>query len=714
MATYAGTSGADYYSGTDDADVIGGEDGNDRLFGGLGADRILGGAGNDILTSGLALIDFFGAILPSRFDADLDQDRIDGGMGNDIIGGGYNDILLGGDGVDMLFLDLTAATQAVTLNFASQATGGSTRIGAGRIAGFELFGTILGTAFDDVMRLSGLGKGASLGDHVDGGDGNDIIDGRGLKSPRNEGTSGNDVIVGGSYRLTGGAGDDQIFGSDFADRLQGGDGNDRLVAGAGRDVLLGGAGNDLIDLRTKGYSGFKDVDGGDGDDVVQVLGSRSNYEVFVTADGSTVLYRDYGSHDEEFHLRGVETVRFGTRDFSMSELLKGKLVGTDGDDRIAPGLTDRYGRGPTAGNDTLYGLGGDDVLDGGRGADTYYGGQGADTFIIDNAGDRIMDAEEADSIVTSVSYLEGDTRQAAGRIELSGRADIDAFAPSAWIVRGNAGNNHLTGRGELEGGMGNDLLTGTYGTAIASYEHATRWVRVSLAVQGPQDTLGAGIDTFEQIRGLRGSAFNDLLIGGSGDDIIEGGAGDDRLRGGAGTDTLDYGHATAGVRVDLSRTGAAQDTGGAGADTIWDFEFLFGSAHNDVLIGNDNADGNYLRGRDGDDVLIGRGGFDTLEGGAGADLFVFDAVGTGDWIMDFGLGADRIDVSGIDADANVQGDQAFRIVDAFTGTAGELFINRATGSAEQFQFDVDGDGQSDLTLLFYAALPDDIAARVIL
>lgn len=82
--------------------------------------------------------------------------------------------------------------------------------------------------------------------------------------------------------------------------------------------------------------------------------------------------------------------------------------------------------------------------------------------------------------------------------------------------------------------------------------------------------------------------------------------------------------------------------------------------------------------------------------------------------MDFGLGEDRLDVSAIDADANLSGDQSFRIVDAFTGAAGELVIHQPLNAHGQIQADVDGDGQSDLTLLFYATIPDDIAARIIL
>ncbi|PSC06028.1 hypothetical protein SLNSH_06550 [Alsobacter soli] len=51
--------------------------------------------------------------------------------------------------------------------------------------------------------------------------------------------------------LSGGAGDDLIYGSGGADSLDGGAGNDTLVAGSGADTLVGGAGVDTAD-----YSAF--------------------------------------------------------------------------------------------------------------------------------------------------------------------------------------------------------------------------------------------------------------------------------------------------------------------------------------------------------------------------------------------------------------------------------------------------------------------------
>ena len=109
-----------------------------------------------------------------------------------------------------------------------------------------------------------------------------------------------------------------------------------------------------------------------------------------------------------------------------------------------------------------------------------------------------------------------------------------------------------------------------------------------------------------------GAPGDDTIDGGSGNDSIEGDQGDDSLLGGTGNDTIDGG--TDDDRID----------GGAGVDSI-----LGGS---------------------GDDVIAGGADKDTLSGGAGNDTFVI-ADGTGrDRILDFTLGEDRLDLSGLTSD----------------------------------------------------------------
>ena len=119
---------------------------------------------------------------------------------------------------------------------------------------------------------------------------------------------------------------------------------------------------------------------------------------------------------------------------------------------------------------------------------------------------------------------------------------------------------------------------------------ATSAVTVNLSIGAAQNTGGAGTDTLLNIENLTGSNFNDTLSGDGNNNTLDGGA---------GTDTVTYASAGAGVTVSLAISGA-QNTGGAGTDTLLNFENLTGSAFNDTLSGDGNNN--------------------TLDGGAGTDI----------------------------------------------------------------------------------------------
>lgn len=158
-----------------------------------------------------------------------------------------------------------------------------------------------------------------------------------------------------------------------------------------------------------------------------------------------------------------------------------------------------------------------------------------------------------------------------------------------------------------------------------------------------------GNDTADGLSGndiLHGGEGNDTLSGSAGDDVLDGGAGSDFLDGGSGTDTADYSSATSGVTVDLGNT-YAQNTGGAGTDTLDDIENITGSSHRDTLEGDNSANtisggaGNdTLRGRDGNDTLLGGAGHDTLKGDDGNDTL---SGGDGDDVLKGGYGNDSLD-----------------------------------------------------------------------
>jgi Ca2+-binding RTX toxin-like protein len=135
--------------------------------------------------------------------------------------------------------------------------------------------------------------------------------------------------------------------------------------------------------------------------------------------------------------------------------------------------------------------------------------------------------------------------------------------------------------------------------------------------------------------------------------------------------------------------------GGKGADTVT------GAAGNDVLGGNE--DGDVLSGGSGNDSLTGGQGSDTLVGGQDADHFVIafalhSTPGGFDVIRDFVHGADRIDLSQIDANGVVNRQAHF----TFIGSA--AFGTDATG---QLRYEYDG-----TTLMLYGSTDADAEAEL--
>ncbi|KJH77578.1 retention module-containing protein [Pseudomonas sp. ES3-33] len=188
---------------------------------------------------------------------------------------------------------------------------------------------------------------------------------------------------------------------------------------------------------------------------------------------------------------------------------------------------------------------------------------------------------------------------------------------------------------------------------------------------------------------LTAGTGNNELHGGAGNDLLFSGAGNDLLDGGAGIDTVSYAHATSGVTVDLGLL-TAQNTGGAGTDTLTGLENLTGSNFNDSLMGDNNSNiitgglGNdVLNGGGGDDFLIGGLGNNTLTGGAGADTFQWLKGNSGhDLVTDFTPGTDKLDLSQL-----LQGEN---------GTAASL--------DDYLHFKVVGSGASVLTSIDVSAM----------
>ncbi|MGA9581482.1 MAG: Ig-like domain-containing protein [Allosphingosinicella sp.] len=134
---------------------------------------------------------------------------------------------------------------------------------------------------------------------------------------------------------------------------------------------------------------------------------------------------------------------------------------------------------------------------------------------------------------------------------------------------------------------------------------------------------------------------------------------------------------------------------------------LIGGAGNDVLSGGA-----------GDDNITGGLRGDTLYGGAGNDIFRYNSVQESnsterDGIQDFNSG-DLIDLSRIDANTLLGGDQAFNFIGsaAFSNAAGELrFENISLGGPIWLvQGDTNGDGVSDFEVVLVISPADPITS----
>ncbi|WP_137153589.1 calcium-binding protein [Rhizobium sp. FKL33] len=324
-------------------------------------------------------------------------------------------------------------------------------------------------------------------------------------------------------------------------------------------------------------------------------------------------------------------------------------------------------------------------------------------------GDRDLDGDGTVSETENVDYIYSVLASQAQNF--IGSAGVDVYTGTAYddVIAGNDGADSLTGGDgddSIDGGAGADAMAGGLGddsyvvddssdvvtedadsgsdtttTTINHYQIAANVE--TLVLSGDVAVYGYGNDSANSIVG---SSIGNVIYGMAGADTLSGGAGADTLDGGDGKDTID-----GGVGDDTLSGGAAADTltGGNGKDT------LSGNAGNDVLTGGNGAD-----------VLTGGAGVDTLSGNAGADTFVFSLTDTSagrtnaDTIKDFnGKQGDIIDLSGIDANENQDGDQAFSFIgsDSFSKHAGEL-RTYTFGGERYVAGDNDGDGKADFTI----------------
>jgi Ca2+-binding RTX toxin-like protein len=690
------------------ANVLSGKEGNDRLIGGGGADTMKGGSGDDIYVvtdasatvvelgnegydkveanvtyvlaanveelalQGINAIDGSGNDDNNRIFGNVAVNTLTGGKGDDYLDGGKGgDTLIGGEGSDTYIVDDAGDTETelsdggydTVYASVSHTIGANVEVlvltGTGNIdgTGSNVANTIIGN--DGNNRLDGeLGA-----DILIGGIGDDtyLVDNL-SDTVIEEWESGIDTVMSSeSYTLGSNLENLTLLGAG-AINATGNALDNRIVGNAAANILLGDFGNDVLE----GGAGADTLDGGFGINTASY--KSSNAAVTLYASGITISSGGYwssgGSLRDPYWVPYVSYVVYGSGGDAEGDVLKliSNLEGSNF-------------------NDTLNGDDYENRLDGGLGADTLNGGAGNDTLVVDNQGDVVSGGLGVDTVEATISYT----------ITAADVENLSLFGKENLAGTGNALDNIITGNegaNTLDGGSGNDILIGSLGADTlkgnagidsASYVNAKEGLTANLA-DASKNTGEALGDSYDQIEGLVGSGFNDILTGNTGDNRLDGGAGADLLTGGTGNDTYVVDHTGDKIVENLNEGIDAIESAisyvmAGNAENIENLTLTgtFGS----FAIGNALA--NKLTGNDGDNRLDGGAGADTLVGGKGDDTYVVD--NAGDVITENASeGIDTVEVSltgGYTLSANVENLTLLGSADKGTGNASD---NALTGN----------------------------------
>jgi Ca2+-binding RTX toxin-like protein len=624
-ASLLGGDGNDVITSGSGVDTLRGGQGNDTLLGKGGGDVLHGDEGNDTLTGGDADDQMFG---------EAGDDRMIWNPGDD------SDLMEGGDGNDTAEVNGGNGAEIFTL------TANGTRVRFDRVdpAPFTLD---VGTTENIVVNMNG---------------GNDSFSATGNLA----------ALI--KVTVDGGTGNDTILGSNGDDVLRGGADNDFIDGNGGADIAQLGDGDDTF-LWDPG-DGSDTVDGGAGTDTLVFNGSAANEQFAIVANGDRArLTRDIGNIVMD--LDNIETIQlnaFGgadnvvvndlsgtdVREVNISLLLgattdgqpdKVTVRGTNGNDAqinvVADiqsvdvlGLAARVNVfGPEGANDSLVveGLGGNDTitatgnlasfvkltLDGGDGSDVILGGNGADILLGGNGNDFVDGNQGNDTAFLGEGddVFQWDPGDGSDTVEGQGGTDTLLFngANINEIIDISANGD----RARFTRNVAN-IVMDLNDVETIKFNAFGGEDLVTVNDLAPTDVKTVDINLAATIGGTTADGFADTVV----------------INGSGGNDTISLSLQNGKLVVDglasqvVIENFDANDTiriNGLAGDDVIDASGLgvlaaklnvIGGDGNDILIGSAGVD--TLDGGAGNDVLIGNAGADVLDGGPGENILIQD------------------------------------------------------------------------------------------
>ncbi|TXI67122.1 MAG: calcium-binding protein [Limnohabitans sp.] len=283
------------------------------------------------------------------------------------------------------------------------------------------------------------------------------------------------------------------------------------------------------------------------------------------------------------------------------------VYGTSFNDTLIGGFDDRF--------EGFRGEAGDDFIDGRSGWDRADYRNATTGITVNMAAGTVVSTSAGNDTLRSIEAIRGtfhdDFYDAWGF--MGGTTSTTANVASFW-----------TAQNEFSPEGGDDVIRGNGATRL-SYELAMTGVYVDLGVgqayglfdvadpvQARLAELTVGYDEFQGVSEVRGSAYNDRLVGGGEGrifnsvraELFRGGAGHDTIDGGAGIDWAQYDTSPNAIVVDMRLTqDQVIDDGWGFSDTLINVETVLGSMYDDQVTGAEQSMG--FSGFGGNDRFVG-------------------------------------------------------------------------------------------------------------
>lgn len=343
------------------------------------------------------------------------------------------------------------------------------------------------------------------------------------------------------------------------------------------------------------------------------------------------------------------------------------LWGERGNDSLNGGL----------GNDQLYGGAGNDTLEGSAENDTLNGGSGNDTYKLDMSNFvseknkiTVIDGQGITDIINLYDLDDDPDGYNSSPIRINGGNDL-AFI---YYNESSLNKSDLLGSATAYWIIKDLYKLNTKGSGFTNSIETLNGFNLATPSNGASSILSAAKVNFTfnvagfnyNANSIYGTTKNDALMGYNNQESLFGNAGNDVL-----------------FNLSLSSKGSVTLHGGDGNDQIFD--------------------------GDGDNILIGGLGVDILNGGDGNDIYKFLTIkdsgitaATADVIGDGALGdgdcvwnsGDKIDLSEIDANAKIAGNQAFTFWSG--ASANSVWFDSSTSTVFA---DASGDAKADFALV---------------